>query len=95
MWVEGLNPKTAAFFLAFIPQFVVPEAGNVMMQFVVLGLVSVTLNTAADVVVACAAGRVRDAAAASPRRVQRFRELSGGAMLALGVGLLFARRPAA
>ncbi len=95
MWVEALNPKTAAFFLAFIPQFVSPDSGSVMLQFMALGLVSVALNTAVDIVVAFAAGKVRESAAEHPMRIQRIREASGGAMLALGVGLLFTRRSAA
>jgi threonine/homoserine/homoserine lactone efflux protein len=95
MWVEALNPKTAAFFLAFIPQFVDPAAGSVPLQFIALGLVSVALNTAADVVVAFAAASLRDKAVDHPERIVRLRQASGGAMLALGVGLLFARRPAA
>src|SRR6201746_783130 len=45
--VEALNPKTAAFFLAFIPQFIEPSS-NVAAQFIVLGLISVALNTGAD-----------------------------------------------
>ena len=92
MWVEALNPKTAAFFLAFIPQFVSPASGSVTLQFILLGLVSVALNTGVDVVVAFAASKVRDNAADYPKRIERIREVSGGALVALGVGLLFARR---
>jgi threonine/homoserine/homoserine lactone efflux protein len=91
--VEALNPKTAAFFLAFIPQFVEPAAGHVALQFVVLGFVSVTLNTLADIVVAFAAGGIRDGATARPRLVQHLRQGSGGAMIALGLGLALAKRP--
>lgn len=91
VWVEALNPKTAAFFLAFIPQFVSAESGNVAVQFMALGLVSVVLNTAVDVVVAMAAGRLRESAAAHPQGIRRIRQGSGGAMLALGVGLLFVK----
>lgn len=92
--VEALNPKTAAFFLAFVPQFVDPAHGHVALQFVALGTISVVLNTLADVVVAFAAGAVRDAAGARPALIRRLREASGGAMIALGLGLALVRRPA-
>lgn len=91
--VEALNPKTAAFFLAFIPQFVDPQ-GAVALQFIVLGLISVTLNTLADVVVAFAASRIRAGASSRPHLIRRLREASGGAMVLLGLGLALARRPA-
>ena len=92
--VEVLNVKTALFFLAFIPQFVDPAAGHVALQFVVLGSVSVALNTLADVVVAFAASRIREGAAARPALIRRLREASGAAMISLGVGLALAKRPA-
>ena len=92
--VEALNPKTAAFFLAFVPQFVDPAGGQVALQFVVLGFVSVALNTLADVVVAFAASGIRDGAAARPALIRRLREASGGAMIALGIGLALTTRPA-
>ncbi|MBL8572264.1 MAG: LysE family translocator [Hyphomicrobiaceae bacterium] len=93
--VEALNPKTAAFFLAFIPQFLDPGAGGIALAFVVLGFVSVVFNTLADVVVAIAASRIRAGAARRPALISRLRQGSGGAMIALGLGLALARRPAA
>lgn len=93
--VEALNPKTAAFFLAFVPQFVDPGRGDIAVQFVVLGFISVALNTLADVVVAFAASSIRDGAATRPNLVRRLREGSGAAMVALGLGLALAKRPAA
>jgi threonine/homoserine/homoserine lactone efflux protein len=93
--VEALNPKTAAFFLAFVPQFVDPAQGSVALQFMVLGSVSVTLNTLVDIGVAFAAGSIREGAASRPALIRRLREASGAAMVALGVGLALARRPAA
>ncbi|TDH60228.1 LysE family translocator [Dankookia rubra] len=92
--VEALNPKTAAFFLAFVPQFLDPAAGRVALQFALLGAVSVALNTLADIAVAFAASRLREGAAARPGLVRRLRQASGGAMVALGIGLALARRPA-
>jgi len=42
---EVLNPKTALFFLAFMPQFVHPERGSVFVQFTALGLIFVVLSS--------------------------------------------------
>ncbi|RUT32835.1 LysE family translocator [Arsenicitalea aurantiaca] len=91
--VEALNPKTAAFFLAFIPHFVDPSTGSVALQFVVLGLVSVTLNTLADIVVAFIAGRICDGATTRPKLVRRLRAFSGASMIMLAALLATARRP--
>jgi threonine/homoserine/homoserine lactone efflux protein len=91
--VEAFNPKTAAFFLAFIPQFIDP-AHNVAVQFVVLGLVTVILNTAVDVVVAFGASRARSGLIGRPGLMRRIRQGSGLVICGLGATLLFARRPA-
>ena len=93
--VEALNPKTAAFFLAFLPQFVDPAAGPVWLHFLLLGLVSVILNTAVDIAVAVTASRARSMAAARPSLLRRLRQGAGLAIASLGLALLFARRPAA
>jgi threonine/homoserine/homoserine lactone efflux protein len=93
--VEALNPKTAAFFLAFLPQFVDPAAGSVWLQFLMLGLLSVTLNTAVDVIVVIMAARARSLAVARPALLRRLRTGAGAAIAGLGLSLLFARRPAA
>ncbi len=92
VFVEATNPKTAVFFIAFIPQFIDP-AGLVAMQFVGLGLISVALNTGADVVVTLLAERVRVALAGNPRMIGRLRQGSGAVMVGLGASLLMARRP--
>ena len=54
--VNVLNPKTALFFFAFLPQFVDPEKGSAALQIGVLGLVFVALAVASDSVWALAAG---------------------------------------
>jgi threonine/homoserine/homoserine lactone efflux protein len=89
--VEALNPKTAAFFLAFIPQFVDPSA-NVAAQFVVLGLISVALNTSVDLIVAFWAAKARTGLAKGPSLLTKTRQASGALMCGLGATLLFARR---
>jgi threonine/homoserine/homoserine lactone efflux protein len=81
---ELLNPKTALFFLTFLPQFVQPGRGPVAPQLLALGVVSVTLNSSADLIVAAAAGRARGTLQAGSRWVRRQRALSGVALIALG-----------
>jgi threonine/homoserine/homoserine lactone efflux protein len=89
--VEALNPKTAAFFLAFIPQFIDP-AGSVALQFVLLGTISVALNTGVDVMVAWSAASLRRQLHARPNVIRRLQQGSGVVLCGLGAALAFARR---
>lgn len=81
---ELLNPKTALFFLTFLPQFVQPDRGPVAVQLLALGTVSVALNSGADVIVATFAGRIGRAMRAKPQWQRRQRTASGCALIALG-----------
>ena len=86
---EVLNPKTGLFFLSFIPQFVDRTGGQVFLQFVVLGTVSVTLNTTADIVVTMLAGPIGHRIRKSARFRRRQRTLTGAFMIGLGTYVVF------
>lgn len=85
---EMLNPKTAIFFLAFIPQFINSER-TIVPQFILLGCISVLLNTSVDVVVATLAGPIgyQLRKRAGLRKAQRI--FSGCGLIALGAYVAF------
>jgi threonine/homoserine/homoserine lactone efflux protein len=92
--VEALNPKTAAFFLAFIPQFLDPAGSYPALQFLTLGLVSVALNTLVDFIVVLMASTAHSGLTRRPQLLQRLRQGSGLFIAGLGISLALARRPA-
>ena len=84
---EVLNPKTALFFLSFIPQFVNRGSGHVFLQFVALGTLSVILNTSADIAVTMLAGPLGQRIRESARFRRRQRTVTGAVMIGLGTYL--------
>ena len=84
---EVFNPKTALFFLSFIPQFVVRANGHVFLQFVALGTISVVLNTTADLVVIALAGPLGNKIRSSAAFRRRQRTATGAIMIGLGTYL--------
>jgi threonine/homoserine/homoserine lactone efflux protein len=87
--VNVLNPKTALFFLAFLPQFVDTERGAVWSQVVVLGLVFVALGIVSDSVYAFVGDAV---GSLLRRRATAMRRVSGTIYIGLGAVAAFARR---
>ncbi|WP_040810904.1 LysE family translocator [Nocardia concava] len=78
------NPKTVVFFAAVLPQFAVPEAGWLPLQFLMIGAIFPVLQVLSDVVWAVGAASARQWFARSPRRVEAV-GATGGAMI-IGVG---------
>jgi threonine/homoserine/homoserine lactone efflux protein len=95
--VNVLNPKTALFFLAFLPQFVDPEAGSAALQAGVLGAVFVVLALASDSTYALAAGTAGRALRSSRAYLGVRRWVTGTVLVCLGLAAAFtgARRTAA
>ena len=89
MVVNTLNPKTALFFLAFLPQFVDPDRGGVWSQALILGFVFVGLGLVTDSLYALVAGTV---GGLLRRRRNVVRYGSGAVFIALGATAALAKR---
>jgi threonine/homoserine/homoserine lactone efflux protein len=83
--IAVLNPKTALFFVAFLPQFVDPSRGPVVAQIAALGVLLVGITTLSDLVYAVLSGTAGGWLRASPRVHRARRYVSGGIYLSLGV----------
>jgi threonine/homoserine/homoserine lactone efflux protein len=90
--VNVLNPKTALFFVAFLPQFVDPARGSVAVQAAALGAVFVALAAVSDSTYAVVAAALADRIRGSKRARQIKRWVSGGIFVALGATAAAAKR---
>ena len=89
---EVLNPKTALFFLAFLPQFVRPEHGSVMLQLMTLGVIFVLLGLFSTIIFAVSAGGLGKFLRRNPSVVKWQGKFVGGIYCALGVRLALQQR---
>jgi threonine/homoserine/homoserine lactone efflux protein len=93
--VNLLNPKTAVFFLAFVPQFVVPGAGNATAQLLVISAVFVAMGLLCDGAWALASGWIgARLAARRSATMRRVRRASGVVYIALGAATALTGRHA-
>lgn len=83
--VNVLNPKTALFFFAFLPQFVDAGNGSVSLQILFLGALFTTMAIFTDSVYALLAGRLGHLLKNNPRFLKLQSYLSGGTYIVLGV----------
>ncbi len=83
-----LNPKVAVFFLAFLPQFVKPERGMVLLQFLVLGVLLSMIGMCHSLVLAFAIGRFGKRLSGG-QRFGRWRQRAVGTLF-VGLGLRLA-----
>lgn len=88
VFVEALNPKTALFFIAFLPQFVVPAAHiPVWLQFLLLGTFVNIAFSSADLVCVYFAGIVVDKLRQSSRTGRLLEAIGGSILFGLGANL--------
>ena len=88
--VNVLNPKTALFFLAFLPQFVDQDAQHPALQIAILGLLFAVLGLVTDSMWALAAGTAGGVLRRSRRFVSVQRHVTGSVYIGLGVATALA-----
>jgi threonine/homoserine/homoserine lactone efflux protein len=88
--VNVLNPKSALFFFAFLPQFVDPARGAVVPQILFLGTLFAVMGLTGDSIWALTSGTVAGLFRRNPRAMRTQRYVSGGILISLGVATAFA-----
>ena len=87
-----INPKVALFFLAFLPQFVVPNSGNPAGQMFLLGLLFMGQAVVVFSIIGFLSGSLGNAVLKRPRITRYFTWLSAGIFATLGIRLALAER---
>ena len=82
--VNVLNPKTALFFFAFLPQFIDVARGAVAMQIILLGAILICFGTLSDSIYALAAGSIGNRLRGNSRLLRTQRYFAGSVYLGLG-----------
>lgn len=91
--VEVLNPKTAIFFVAFLPQFVDASAAfPIWLQLIILGTIVNLMFSSADVVCVLLAGVMTSRLRASERAQRLMRRVGGGVLVGLGLRVALQER---
>jgi threonine/homoserine/homoserine lactone efflux protein len=88
--VNILNPKTALFFFAFLPQFISPARGHVATQILSLGILFACMGTTSDSLWAFFSSSVAGWLRSNPRWTRSERYISGGILISLGLATAFA-----
>ena len=87
--VDVLNPKSALFYMAFLPQFIHAGHGARLTQILMLAAIVFVIGTASDMFYALAAGTVGRWLRRRPRFLSRQHYVTGGIYITLGLAAAF------
>lgn len=87
-----LNPKVAMFFLAFLPQFVLPASGHLPLQMLLLGLIFMLQAVIIFCLIGYFSGSIGAFILARPKLARQFDRLTAGVFASLGIRLALAER---
>lgn len=84
LFVELTNPKTALFFIAFLPLFTDPKMGNLSQQLLILGAIYAVIGFFSDTLVATLASKIGHWMKANPKSAAWQNRLSASLLFAIG-----------
>ncbi|MGE5810522.1 MAG: LysE family translocator [Ignavibacteria bacterium] len=88
----ALNPKVALFFLAFVPQFVDPGRGDVIIQFILLGIILAGMDIIYESILAVLIGKLRNHFLTNNLCGALREKISGLVMIGLGIRMVFLKQ---